>query len=166
MCGDKKKHCPQNDCLAFLGSHYKFYLSFENCDCMDYITEKFFVNALQHDMIPVVMGGTPENYATAAPPFSFIHVDDFSSPKELANYLQLLDKNESLFRKYGEWKDVMDWNWKITAESNEDFLCRACSLLYYGDFKPPPPYSNCSVGWKDLNQCLPNDEWNWGPKTT
>lgn len=34
-------------CLAAIGQQYKFFLSFENNKCEDYITEKFFENALK-----------------------------------------------------------------------------------------------------------------------
>ena len=30
-----------------LDTHYKFYLAFENSNCQDYISEKFFVNGLR-----------------------------------------------------------------------------------------------------------------------
>ena len=47
-CGKFK--CPRfqsNKCFEMLNRNYKFYLSFENSNCRDYITEKFFVNGLQ-----------------------------------------------------------------------------------------------------------------------
>lgn len=46
-CGDL--NCPKSKahCMELLRRHYKFYLAFENSNCRDYITEKFFKNALQ-----------------------------------------------------------------------------------------------------------------------
>ena len=34
------------DCFNVLDTDYKFYLAFENSNCIDYITEKFYVNGL------------------------------------------------------------------------------------------------------------------------
>ena len=47
-CGKLK--CPrfQSDkCFGMLNSDYKFYLAFENSNCRDYISEKFFINGLK-----------------------------------------------------------------------------------------------------------------------
>lgn len=47
-CGVKR--CPRSNsakCFEMLNKDYKFYLAFENSNCRDYITEKFFVNGLR-----------------------------------------------------------------------------------------------------------------------
>ena len=45
-----------------------------------YITEKFS-RALEHKTIPIVLGATLEEYTKVAPQDSFLHVDNFTSPK-------------------------------------------------------------------------------------
>ena len=48
-CGTKS--CPRHSgdrCLDILAKEYKFYLAFENSNCRDYITEKFYVNGLKY----------------------------------------------------------------------------------------------------------------------
>ena len=70
-----------------LDTDYKFYLAFENSNCVDYITEKFFVNGLKHNILPIVMGASKEAYERSAPFNSFLHVDDFTGPAHLAQFL-------------------------------------------------------------------------------
>ncbi|XP_071807583.1 4-galactosyl-N-acetylglucosaminide 3-alpha-L-fucosyltransferase FUT6-like isoform X2 [Asterias amurensis] len=89
-------------CLRLL-ERYKFYLSLENSECPDYITEKFW-NVLRHGMVPVVYGPTKESYLKVAPPNSFIHIGDFNSTEELAKYLKHLDQNPKEYLKYLEWQ--------------------------------------------------------------
>ena len=84
---------------------YRFYLAFENSDCADYVTEKFWANGLKHDVIPIVMGASFEEFSRVAPPGSFIHVDQFNSPEELATFLLELSKNETEYRKYFQWRN-------------------------------------------------------------
>ena len=57
-----------------------------------------------HDVLPIVMGSRPEDYARDAPAHSYIHVDEFKGPKELADYLHQLDKDDE---KYNEYFQVM-----------------------------------------------------------
>ena len=46
---------------------YKFYFAFENSNCDDYITEKFFNSIRRADVVPVVMGASKEAYNLYGP---------------------------------------------------------------------------------------------------
>uniref|UniRef100_A0A5K4EP96 Fucosyltransferase n=1 Tax=Schistosoma mansoni TaxID=6183 RepID=A0A5K4EP96_SCHMA len=118
-CGTKI--CPRNlvndpllpDCFKLIRENYKFYLSFENSLCRWYITEKLFKNALKNDILPIVMGASIEEYERVAPPYSFIHVDQFESPAKLADYLKYLDKNDTAYNEYFAWHGhgiIHDWD--------------------------------------------------------
>ena len=78
---------------------YKFYLAFENSLCSEYITEKLWWNAYSkvgraqryrpdaspQGAVPIVMGGVSEgDYSRLAPPNSYLHVDQFKGPEDLA----------------------------------------------------------------------------------
>ena len=74
----------------------KFYLSFENAyHCNDYISEKFWRNALHSNLVPIVFGPHLDDVLAVAPPNSFIHAEQFDSPSQLVNYIDYLDKNDT-----------------------------------------------------------------------
>ena len=50
------------------------------------------------------MGARPEDYERAAPYKSYIHVDQFSGPRELAEFLLELDKNDEKYNQYFQVK--------------------------------------------------------------
>ncbi|KAL7053255.1 hypothetical protein AAHC03_025546 [Spirometra sp. Aus1] len=124
--GRGRRYCPPDGdtCLRQLSLQYKFYLAFENSDCKDYITEKLFINALMYSMLPVVMGAPRSSYCAMAPPNSFIHVDDFSSPADLADYLSWLDRNDTAYASYFAWQEYG----KIVTETRTD--CRLCGFVH------------------------------------
>ncbi|XP_077148826.1 4-galactosyl-N-acetylglucosaminide 3-alpha-L-fucosyltransferase FUT5-like [Ranitomeya variabilis] len=107
-------------------SQYKFYLAFENSDHKDYITEKLWINSFNVGVVPVVLGASRKNYERFIPPDSFIHVDDFHSPKELALFLLELDKDDLRYEQYFKWKSkyglVVEQGW-------DNYYCKACREL-------------------------------------
>ena len=62
-------------------------------------------------------------YTKRAPQNSFIHVDDFSSPKELAQYLRYLNSNDTAYQQYLEWK--LDH-----TNVCPDLRCDLCSMIH------------------------------------
>ena len=125
---------------------YKFYLALENSRCREYITEKFWDNALLNDLIPIVYGPLRKDYELVAPPNSFIHVDDFKTIKELASYLHKLDANDHLYNEYFKWKKqgfVVSTRMEWLYEPRQ--MCQVVERLLVdeeamakGTFKPPP----------------------------
>lgn len=100
-----------------------FYLSFENSQAKDYISEKLWRNAFQAGAVPVVLGPSRATYEALAPPGSFIHVEDFRSPATLAAHLKRMAADRWAYDKYFEWhhsyriKTYTDWR---------ERLCQIC----------------------------------------
>ncbi|XP_074716897.1 alpha-(1,3)-fucosyltransferase 4-like [Strix uralensis] len=107
-------------------SAYKFYLAFENSQHTDYITEKLWRNAFAASAVPVVLGPRRANYERFIPPDSFIHVDDFPSPRLLATYLKFLDKNKPSYRRYFAWRKKYEVH--VTSFWDEHF-CKVCEVV-------------------------------------
>jgi hypothetical protein len=102
------------------------------------------------------MGARPEDYARIAPYRSYIHVEDFESPKELAAYLHRLDTDDDLYNSYFRWKGTGEF-------INTYFYCRLCAMLhddfpnkFYPDindwWRPP---AICTKGsWRDVDKFI------------
>ncbi|XP_031566389.1 glycoprotein 3-alpha-L-fucosyltransferase A-like [Actinia tenebrosa] len=130
-CGkqyNQKNRCNRKtrDCDKLL-KRFKFYLSFENRNCIDYVTEKYWYTPFHHDMVPIVLG--PLKYdSKIAIPGSYINVMDFPSLKDLASYLKYLDKNDTAYNEYFQWKlkykiDYPNpWNCQMCADLNNPNL--------------------------------------------
>ena len=112
-------------CYRMIQETYKFHLSFENSLCVDYITEKAW-NILQFNVVPIVLGAA--DYAAFLPPKSYIDIRDFSSPKQLADYLYMLDRNDTLYREYFDWKR------RYRSVARVFNSCQWCAYLNRVDF--------------------------------
>jgi hypothetical protein len=140
-CG---KDCPSN-CDDLLRTDYKFYLAFENSWCPDYVTEKF-IRPLVYDSVPIVLGGA--DYSHFAPSHSYINARDFDSPKELADYLILLDKSDDLYARYFDWK--RDHDITLLDLSGWCDLCR----MAHDNTLPAKTYRDIKQWWMlDDGEC-------------
>lgn len=123
---ESKSACGRHSsCEKVYLSRSKFYLAFESQTCTDYITEKFW-RTLFFGVIPIVSGPKRENFERLAPPFSFIHVDDYRSMEELATALQAIASNRTLFTKYHAWRKYYD----VYHEAKDLDPYRFCELCY------------------------------------
>ncbi|EUB59168.1 Glycoprotein 3-alpha-L-fucosyltransferase A [Echinococcus granulosus] len=86
----------------------------------------FSHNVKRNDMVPIVMGGRPDDYFNLAPPNSYIHVDDFHSPAHLAEYLRYLDGNDTAYAAFFAWKALG------TIRKASMTFCRLCALYHHG----------------------------------
>lgn len=124
-CGNDS--CPKSSkdkCLKMVEEKYKFYLSFENSLCVDYVTEKLYT-VLNLSVVPVVLGMA--DYGSLAPPKSVVNVYDFDSPKELAQRLNEIADNYEDYISYFEWKK----NYVISTlkQTIEYVNCQLCEML-------------------------------------
>ena len=69
------------------------------------------------------MGARRQDYAAVAPPHSYIHVDDFAHPRDLADYLRRLDADDALYNSYFRWKA----GWRLRPDN---YWCRLCTMLH------------------------------------
>ena len=115
--------CPKKEtrCVDLL-RRYKFTLAFENFQCEDYITEKYWMVAIQLEIVPIVYGGT--HFKDLAIPGSYIDASQFADVKELSNYLKYLDSNNTAYNEYFKWKTFYE------NADLEPWPCRLCSMLH------------------------------------
>ncbi|XP_032785306.2 alpha-(1,3)-fucosyltransferase C [Daphnia magna] len=141
------------ECYRMLEKKYKFYLSFENSICTDYVTEKFF-EIMRHDLIPVVYGGA--NYSQFAPIHSYINALDYT-PKELADYLKTLDANDTLYNEYFWWKGHYQVEAGIENRARHGF-CDLCKKLHQ-DQDVIKIYPELVSEWHPSTQCKRMTPW-------
>ena len=112
-------------------SKYKFYIAFENSRCPHYVTEKLYkilhMPISENPPVPVVMGPRKSWYDENLPNNSFIHVDDYDSPEELASYLKYLDSHDESYLRYLNWRQ----NYRRVCEPR--VRCKLCEFLLKKD---------------------------------
>ncbi|XP_067944446.1 alpha-(1,3)-fucosyltransferase fut-1-like [Watersipora subatra] len=141
-------------CEGATHSEHRFYLSFENSLCKDYITEKFW-KALYSagNFVPVVIGGTSmAEYTRVAPPDSFIHAYNFSSIDSLGEYLRHLMNDDAAYNRYHEWRHK--YNVKSFTIPHES-VCKLCQLANHPEQLQPNQQRNFAEEFNLPSNCKP-----------
>ena len=111
----------RDPCFDLVAREYKFYLSFENDICTDYITEKAF-NALQLDTVPILLSGAP--LSTLLPPGSVI--DALSrSPEQLADHLYSLLADKQAYQAHFTWRKY----YSVKSHQSVPSPCDLCQVV-------------------------------------
>ena len=144
------KNKMSNQCYQIIETRYKFYLSFENSMCLDYITEKA-LNILKLNVVPIVRG--PKGYNKHVPPNSVINAREFASPKSLAEFIKELDKDHNRYMGYLKWKAHYyigsTWEGRITS------LCHLCSIVHNQTFIHKSRSFDFKSWYSKNNTCTP-----------
>ena len=115
----------ETECYLNMERDYKFYLSFENSICDDYVTEKYF-NILKYNVIPVVYGGSDYDNEVG-PPKGSINALHFASPQKLAKKLTEIDEDDAKFAEFFWWRDFYEL--RTGPEHRAQPYCELCRRL-------------------------------------
>ena len=119
------------------------------------MTEKLW-KVLNYYIIPVVLGGA--NYSEFAPEKSFIDVRDFESVEKVSEYLLYLDKNETAYAEYFEWK-----NYFSISDNSDDVFCQLCQALH--EDATPKVYQDLHQWWQTDANCQRAGTFPWSQKS-
>ena len=102
------------------------------------------------------MGGA--DYTKLAIPGSYINVLDFKTVKQLAEYLQYLDKNNTAYNEYFKWR----LKYKVTRFGrDEDILsvCNICRWFYPDNLPETKVYDDLREYWTNKGKCNQKDQY-------
>ncbi|KAK0060813.1 glycoprotein 3-alpha-L-fucosyltransferase A-like isoform X1 [Biomphalaria pfeifferi] len=136
-------------CLNMLSRDYKFYLSFENSFCREYLSEKFFNLFPDTDVIPVVRGGA--NYTKLLPSGFYINSKDFRSPEHLGNYLHELARDRDKYLTMLKTKTRYE-----KYHPNDKLSCTLCKAVHTQT--PQHSYEDVYSWLTRPDNCWPPDD--------
>lgn len=125
VCNDSVFH-DRGNIMSLINKDYKFFLSFENSLCKDYVTEKFF-RYYNLDLILVVRGGA--DYDHALPNNTFINSAHFESPKTLATFLLKVISSEKIYTSILRQKDRYIASEMFTMPTSYCSICEKLNNL-------------------------------------
>lgn len=112
-----------------LYTHYKYVIAFENAIVDDYVTEKMY-DPLLSGAVPIYLGAP--NVGEYIPGNNcFVDASTFSSPKELADFINESYRNDELYTSFQEWRKqsvLFDFIQKAEKQKDNPFI-RICGKV-------------------------------------
>ena len=122
-------------CLLQKSQAHFFAIVIDTSVCPGFVPKLYWA-LLQMPIIPVVFGIRNSNFKQKAPRESYIDADEFKDTKSLLKHMDLLSKNEALYKSFFQWK------LKFAFSEAKEPLCQLCSMLHQD--LPPKSYGNVS----------------------
>ena len=140
-CG---KPCPGDyaSCDSLKAS-YQFYLAFENSNCREYVSEKYWFT-LGRNQIPIV--AWKHSMVGQVIPNSYINIYDFPDIESAGAFIKRVGENRTLYNSYFDWK-------KTYKRTYEPGFCKLCKRLN-DPTKPAQSYADLH-GWFASFSCKP-----------
>jgi len=109
---------------------YKFLIAFDNTVTSEYITEKIWHGYLSQT-IPIYYGA-PEIYEQVPGNNTFIDGTKFKGPKQLAQYIRKVDKDEKLYQSFFHFDmpPFEAYQKKFCVFEDAPLACKMCSRAY------------------------------------
>uniref|UniRef100_A0A1I7UDM4 Fucosyltransferase n=2 Tax=Caenorhabditis tropicalis TaxID=1561998 RepID=A0A1I7UDM4_9PELO len=131
-----------SNCFTQNKRPYKFYLSIENSNCKDYVTEKFWKALNDRVTIPIVLAR--KYYKDLGVPDSaYIAIDDYATFDEFVAHVKRVEKDKDLYLSYHEWRK----DWKVIIGSGFSGWCTLCDKLQDKEYILKHPKSYKDVAW-------------------
>lgn len=117
--------------------------------CNYFLTSFRFFGMMLHDIVPIVLD-PHDHHARIAPPHSYINAAKFKSVSHLAEYLKVLNSNDTLYNEYFWWKP----HFRVHNDARDGLLsmCHLCAALHNTSL-PSKVYDSMTDWWDTQAKC-------------
>ena len=110
---------------------------------------------MARNIVPVVLGGA--NYSSIAPPHSYINALDYN-PRQLAEYLTILDRDDILYAEYFWWKP--HYRVELMHNLKAVAFCNLCEALHSLPLNRSKVVTDAKKWFVDDSNCVFNKNYD------
>jgi hypothetical protein len=109
---------------------------------------------MHRPIIPIVFG-LHDDHEMIAPTHSFINAAKFENMTQLADYLVLLDKNDTLYNEYFWWKP--HFQVRDSQKDRNIGMCHLCAAIHNKTMSHKV-YPSMTDWWENQSTCISSPE--------